>query len=66
MIYKCEERPCNIVPMEELWCICGQSRTRGAGVLAWCYDKDDAEYWFNRMVQDDEFIKIEYRKWIPE
>lgn len=64
MIYKCMERPCTIQTDDKLWCIVGTSKNYGSGVLAWCYDKDDAEFWFNQMIEDKEFLTLSYSKWV--
>lgn len=62
MNYTVMNRPCSITTDDKLWCISGVSKTHGSGVLAWCYDQADAEYWYDQMKGDADFSALIYHK----
>jgi hypothetical protein len=64
MKYSVMQLPCSIQPDHKLWCIVGESKSWGSGVLAWCYDEEHAVYWYEQMKDDPEFTKISYEKFI--
>lgn len=64
MKYPAMNRPSNIVKDSDLWVVHGHSDVYGSGVLVWCYDKDDAEYQYNMMKDDPDFITLGYEKFL--
>jgi hypothetical protein len=57
-------RPCTITTDDKLWCVTGHAPDAG-GVLAWCYDADDAAR-IKEIVQDSGlFSCVESKKYNP-
>lgn len=53
-IYVYRNYPCNIVPDDQLWCVCGglvdsAGKAMGGGVLEWCTNEEDANNILNKM-----------------
>lgn len=38
---------CNIRPDSVLWCVSGRNPEGGGGILRWCFDRDDALFWYD-------------------
>lgn len=59
--------PCNIVPNDRLWCLCGETwgedgRT-GGGVLEWCYNEEDARNELTRLWNRKDLKHLSISKW---
>jgi hypothetical protein len=65
IIYNYLGRSHNIAPDEELWVICGDYE-EGEGILAWCYNEEDAAYGAGLFDKSPRFNRIHYHKYIKE
>jgi hypothetical protein len=50
------------VPEDELWVICGDY-TDGEGILAWCFNEDDAKLGASAFNTSSRFTGIHYHKY---
>lgn len=57
-------RKCNITTDDKLWCVVGYyADGTGGGVLAWCYDKEDAIEATMALWDTGKFINLNYHKY---
>jgi hypothetical protein len=61
-IYEYLGRHHDIVPEDELWVICGDY-TDGEGILAWCFNEDDAKLGASAFNTSSRFTGIHYHKY---
>lgn len=64
--YQPRNLPCNIVPDDQLWCVCGgftDENGPGGGVLEWCYNESDALVRKSFMARDPRYSDLSVRKW---
>ena len=59
--------PCNIVPEDELWALCGEKHDAdgsvGGGVLEWCYNEEDARNEMARLYLRKDLKRLSISKW---
>lgn len=65
IIYNYLGRSQHIAPEDELWVICGDY-SDGEGVLAFCYNEEDAAYGASIFSNSPRFNGIHYHKFIKE
>lgn len=63
LIYDYLGRSHNIAPEDELWVICGDY-TDGEGILAWCYNEDDAKTGAAAFNLSSRFTNVHYHKYL--
>lgn len=62
IIYEYLGRSHDIAPEDQLWVICGDY-TDGEGILAWCFNEDDARIGASAFCKSPRFIGIHYHKY---
>jgi hypothetical protein len=64
--YTFRNHPCSITPDEKLWCVQGEFKGSGSGVLEWCWDQRDAEAIMAKMKKDWRCVVAEAVKYIAK
>jgi hypothetical protein len=65
IVDKIMSRSCAIAPDNELWTVSGvMVNGMGGGILAWCYDEDDAKHAKDEIAKDGRFKNLSIEKFI--
>jgi hypothetical protein len=65
IIYEYLGRSHNIAPEDELWVICGDYED-GEGILAWCYNEEDAKVGFPFFDKSSRFSGVHFHKYLKD
>lgn len=66
-LWRYVRRPCNITTDDKLWCVSGQTKDgKGGGVIAWCFDSNDAIRVYGLVMDSGLFKDVSFGKWTSQ